>query len=402
MTHLDDTQTRPQIRLRSNKSPRRLRHGAPWAYENELIMDRRSRNIPAGTVVDLLSFDKEHLAVCAFNSESKIACRVLDRAVSVQIDQEWLENRVAQALALRDRLYDAPFYRLVHAEADGFPGLIIDRFDDVLVVQPNAAWIEQRLDMLVTALLKITGATTIIKNASSRARALEGLDDETKILCGTVDGPLPVMMNGATYQADVMGGQKTGLYFDQRDNHAFAARFAKDARVLDVFSHVGGFSLAALAGGAGSALAVDGSQAALDLAHQGAVASGFADQFSTRKGDAFEVMSEMADANERFDLVVCDPPAFAPSKPALDAGLRAYERIARLGARLVAPGGYLVLCSCSHAADLSRFREVCLRGIGRAGRQGQVLHTGFAGPDHPVHPHLAETAYLKAIFLRLT
>jgi len=397
-----ETNPRPQIRLLPNKSPRRLRHGFPWAYANELVMDRRSRKIPAGTVVDLLSADKEHLAVCAFNSASKIACRVLDRVASAQIDQQWLEGRLTHALALRDRLYDTPFYRLVHAEADGFPGLIIDRFDDVLVVQPNAAWIEQRLDMLVTALLKVTDATTIIKNASSRARALEGLDDETKILCGAVDGPIPVRMNGATYQADVLGGQKTGLYFDQRGNHAFAAKFARDARVLDVFSHVGGFSLAALAGGAASALAIDGSQPALDLAILGADASGFGDQFTTRKGDAFDVMSEMADAGERFDLVVCDPPSFAPSKPALEAGLRAYERIARLGARLVAPGGYLVLCSCSHAADLARFREVCLRGVGRAGREGQIIQTGFAGADHPVHPHLAESAYLKAIFLRLT
>ena len=394
-------QTRPQIRLRPNKSPQRLRHGFPWAYENELVLDRRSRKIPAGTVVDLLSSDKEHLAVCAFNPSSKIACRVLDRAASVQINQDWLENRLTQALALREQCYDAPFYRLVHAEADGFPGLIIDRFDDVLVVQPNAAWIEQRLEMLVLGLQKVTGATTIIKNASSRARALEGLDGETRVLCGATEGALPVAMNGAIYQADVMSGQKTGLYFDQRDNHAFAARLARDARVLDMFSHVGGFSLAALAGGAASAMAVDGSQAALDLASQGAVASGFGSRFTTRKGDAFDVMSELVEAHEKFDLVVCDPPAFAPSKPALDAGLRAYERIARLGARLVAPGGYLVLCSCSHAADLSRFREVSLRGIGRAGRQGQVIHTGFAGPDHPVHPHLAESAYLKAIFLRL-
>ncbi len=393
---------RPQIRLRSNMSPKRLRYGFPWAYENELILDRRSRKIPAGTVVELQSYDKEHLAVCAFNPESKIACRVLDRAVSVEIDSNWLENRLAAALALREKLYDLPFYRLVHAEADGLPGLIIDRFDDTLVVQPNAAWIEQRLDMLVAALKTVTGAKTIIKNASSRARALEGLDEETVVLSGEIDAPLPVQMNGATYLADVMGGQKTGLYFDQRDNHAFVARVAKGASVLDVFSHVGGFSLAALAGGATSALAVDGSQVALDLAAQGAAASGYEAQFDTRKGDAFAVMAELAEAGERFDIVVCDPPAFAPSKPTLEAGLRAYERIARLGARLVAPSGYLVLCSCSHAADLSRFREVSLRGIGRAGRQGQVIHTGFAGPDHPVHPNLAETAYLKAIFLRLT
>ncbi len=396
------TTPRPQIRLRPNKSPKRLRHGFPWAYENELVLDRRSKKIAPGTVVDLLASDKEFLAVCAFNPNSKIACRVLDAAQSAEIDAAWLENRLVQALALRERIYDEPFYRLVHAEADGLPGLIIDRFGDVVVIQPNAAWIDQRLDDLVAALKKVTGVTTIVKNGSSRARSIEGLEDETSLICGAIDGPIPVAMNGASYCADVMGGQKTGLYFDQRDNHAFAAKLAHGGNILDVFSHVGGFSLAAIAAGAETALAVDGSQAALDLAQLGAEQSGFGQKLTTRKGDAFEVMADLAQAGERFDLVVCDPPAFAPSKPALEAGLRAYERIARLGARLVAPGGFLVLCSCSHAADLSRFREVSLRGIGRAGRQGQVIHTGLAGPDHPVHPNLAETAYLKAIFLRLT
>jgi 23S rRNA (cytosine1962-C5)-methyltransferase len=208
-------------------------------------------------------------------------------------------------------------------------------------------------------------------------------------------------MNGATYMADVMGGQKTGLFYDQRPNHAFAARLAKGARVLDVFSHVGGFALAALAGGAESALAVDASAAALTLATEGAAASGVADRFATRQGDAFEVLEALGAEGAQFDLVICDPPAFAPAKPALEAGLRAYERIARLAAPLVAPGGYLILCSCSHAADLSSFRNASARGIGRGGRRGQILHTGFAGPDHPLLPQLAESGYLKSLVFRL-
>jgi 23S rRNA (cytosine1962-C5)-methyltransferase len=208
-------------------------------------------------------------------------------------------------------------------------------------------------------------------------------------------------MNGAIYMADVLGGQKTGLFYDQRPNHAFAAGLARGARVLDVFSHVGGFGLAALAAGAVDVLAVDSSAAALDLAGQGAAAMGMADRFASRKGDAFEVLEALGAEEARFGLVVCDPPAFAPSKPALEAGLRAYERVARLAAPLVAPGGFLVLCSCSHAADLSAFRNACARGIGRGGRRGQILWTGFAGPDHPVLPQLAEGGYLKALAFRL-
>jgi 23S rRNA (cytosine1962-C5)-methyltransferase len=214
-------------------------------------------------------------------------------------------------------------------------------------------------------------------------------------------GPVAVPMNGASYRADLMGGQKTGLFFDQRENHAFAARLAKGGTVLDVFSHVGGFALAALAGGAVSALAVDASAPALALAGQGAAVSGFADRFTTRQGDAFDVLEALGAEGAQFDLVICDPPAFAPAKPALEAGLRAYERLARLAAPLVAPGGYLVLCSCSHAADLSAFRNASARGIGRGGRRGQLIFTGFAGPDHPVLPQLAESSYLKALAFRL-
>ncbi|MBL9056408.1 MAG: class I SAM-dependent methyltransferase, partial [Rhodobacteraceae bacterium] len=221
------------------------------------------------------------------------------------------------------------------------------------------------------------------------------------LMQGAVDGPVPVPMNGATYLADVLGGQKTGLFFDQRPNHAFAAALARGGRVLDVFSHVGGFALAALAGGAEAALAVDASAAALALATQGAAASGFADRFTTRQGDAFDVLEALGTEGALFDLVICDPPAFAPAKPALEAGLRAYERIARLAAPLVAPGGYLVLCSCSHAADLAAFRNASARGIGRGGRRGQLIHTGFAGPDHPILPQLAESGYLKALAFRL-
>ncbi|MGR3468855.1 MAG: class I SAM-dependent rRNA methyltransferase, partial [Shimia sp.] len=205
----------------------------------------------------------------------------------------------------------------------------------------------------------------------------------------------------ATYMADLAEGQKTGLFYDQRENHAFAARFAQGARVLDLFSHVGGFGLAALAAGAAEVTCVDGSAPALALAEQGAAAMGAADRLTTQKGEAFRALEEFAEAGRTFDVVICDPPAFAPNKAALDKGLRAYERIARLAAPLVAPGGLLGLCSCSHAATLPKFREASLRGLGRGGRSGAILHTGAPGPDHPVHPSLAESEYLKALFLRL-
>lgn len=394
---------RPRIRLKPKANARGLRHGFPWVYANDIVTDRRTRKIAPGALAILEDDKRTPIALVAVNPTSKIMCRVLDRQLDAQLDSNWFEARLRRALDLRERLFDAPFYRLVHAEADGFPGVIIDRFGDACVIQPNAAWVEATLDLLTDALVKVTGATTVLKNASGRTRGLEGLDDISLTLCGAKpESPLPVPMNGATYMADLMGGQKTGLFYDQRPNHAFAARLVSPgAQVLDVFSHVGGFGLAMLAGGAAQAVAVDGSAAALDLAAAGAKLSGFGDRFQTRQGDAFDVLTQLNAESARFDIVICDPPAFAPSKQALDAGLRAYERVARLAAPLVKPGGYLGLCSCSHAADLTRFRDACARGIGRAGCQAQMIHTGFAGPDHPQLPQLAESGYLKAVFYRL-
>jgi len=392
----------PVIRLKPKANARAIRHGAPWVYDNEVVTDRRTKALAPGTLAVLEDAERASLAVVAVNPGSRIFARVLDRDANARIGRDWLRARLAAALALRARLYDTPFYRLVHAEGDGLPGVVIDRFGDVAVVQPNAAWAEALLPELCDALQEVAGVTTVLKNAGGRARALEGLDDANAVLAGVApEAPVAVQMNGATYLADLAAGQKTGLYYDQRPNHAFAARAAKGARVLDVFSHVGGFSLAALANGAAHALAVDGSAPALDLAQEGAVRTGVANRFEARQGDAFDVLAGLGEENARFDLVICDPPAFAPSKQALAAGLRAYERVARLAAPLVAEGGMLGLCSCSHAADLGRFRSACIRGIGRAGRAGPLVHTGFAGPDHPQHPHLAETAYLKALFFRL-
>ena len=391
----------PVVRLRPKANARAIRHGFPWVFADELVVDRRTRAIPPGAMAVLEDAERQPLGVVTVNPASKIVARMMDPRADAAIDRDWLAARLSRALALRERLFDAPFYRLVHAESDGLPGTIIDRFGDAAVIQPNAAWADRMIDDLAQALVDVTGVSTVVMNGSGRARGLEGLEDRTEVLRGGLSGPVEVPMNGAIYLADLTGGQKTGLFYDQRPNHAFAARLGRGGRILDVFSHVGGFGLAALAAGAEHATLVDGSAAALELATGGARAMGAADRVATRQGDAFQQMEALGAEGARFDLVVCDPPAFAPAKPALDAGLRAYERVARLAAPLVAPGGSLVLCSCSHAADLTAFRNASARGIGRGGRRMQLVHTGFAGPDHPILPQLAESGYLKSLFFRL-
>lgn len=381
---------------------RAIRHGAPWVYANELVTDRRTKGLAPGAMAVLEDSLRQPLGVVTVNVNSKIIARMMDADPAATIDQAWMATHLRRALALRERLYDAPFYRLVHAEADGLPGVIIDRFGDTCVIQPNAAWSDALISPLTAALIEVTGVAHVLKNAAGRTRNLEGLDDANAVLAGKAPGgPVPVQMNGATYMADLTGGQKTGIFYDQRPNHAFAAALSRGARVLDVFSHVGGFGLAAVAQGATRALCIDGSAPALDLAAQGAAAMGVSEKVTTRQGDAFDVLTALRAEGAEFDVIICDPPAFAPAKPALEAGLRAYERIARLAAPLVAEGGVLGLCSCSHAADLTAFRTASVRGIGRAGRRPSLIHTGFAGADHPQLPQLAETGYLKSLFFHL-
>ncbi|MEZ5686794.1 MAG: RlmI/RlmK family 23S rRNA methyltransferase, partial [Paracoccaceae bacterium] len=207
---------RPVVRLRPKAEARAIRHGFPWVYADELVTDRRTQKLEPGTIATLEDAERRPLATVTVNPNSKIIARVLDRDPEAVIDRAWIAARITQALALRERLFDAPFYRLVHAEADGLPGVIIDRFGEAAVIQPNAAWSEAMIDDLAAALAAVTGVSTLVKNGSGRARGLEGLPEETVLLSGALAGPIEVPMNGAIYMADLLGGQKTGLFYDQR------------------------------------------------------------------------------------------------------------------------------------------------------------------------------------------
>lgn len=393
---MNETGTYPVVRLRPKANARRIRHGYPWVWADELVTDRRTKSLAPGRLARLEDAERNVLGVVAINSNSKIIGRVLDQRPDAVIDQAWFMDRLVRAVALRDKVFDMPFWRWVHAEADGLPGVIIDRFGDTAAIQPNAAWADRQIDALADAVVA-QGVPNVVMNGTGRARKLEGLEDKIEVIRGRVSEPIKVAMNGATYIADLLGGQKTGLFYDQRPNHAFAAKLCKGAEVLDLFCHVGGFGLAALAGGAKSVVLADASSASLELALKGAAAMGVSDQVETRQGDAFDTLAALASTGRQFDVVISDPPAFAPNKAALQAGLRAYEKSARMAAKLVRPGGALVLCSCSHAANLEAFRAACVAGIGKAGRSSALVRTGFAGPDHPEMPMLPESGYLKAL-----
>jgi len=387
------------VKLKKTKTNLR-RKGFPWYYLDEIVFDRRTKNIKAGEIVKIQDSNLGKLGVFAFNPNSKIAARLLDVNHEAVIDNTWIRKQLKLALDLRKNLFKESFYRLVHGEVDNLPGVIIDRFGDTAVLQPNSAWADLNKEKITESIMEF-GISNIVLNCMSRSRKLEGLNEGLTVIRGAVTEPIKVKMNEAVYFADVLHGQKTGIFFDQRFNHELAAKLSKGKDVLDVFSHVGGFGLAALVSGARKVFAVDSSAPALSLAVKGAEESGVIEKFETVNSDAFDAMKEFFQSNRYFDMVVCDPPAFSPSKKTLNTGLRAYERVALHSSRLVKPNGYLVLCSCSHAVDLSKFRNACVRGITRAGRQAQIISWGGAGPDHPITSQLEQFGYLKSIFFRL-
>jgi 23S rRNA (cytosine1962-C5)-methyltransferase len=396
----DDPAGRPQVALLPG-GHRRAEGGHPWIYSNEVAMDAAAKTLAPGTIVTLRRGDGRPFGVAMFNPHTLIAARLLDRDAGRDIGKRFFVRRFERALRLRERLYDRPYYRLVHAEADGLPGLVVDRFGAVLVVQTNAAGMDRLMPVILDALRTLLEPQAIVLRNDSPARTQEGLNLETRVAMGAIAGAVAVEENGTVFQADVLGGQKTGWFFDQRDNRAFIAGLAADARVLDLYCYSGGFAVAAACKGASSVLGIDRSEPALALAAEAARRNGAADRVVFRRGDVFAEATALAAEGERFDIVIADPPAFARSKRDVPAALRGYRKLARLAAQLTAPGGFLFLASCSHNVGAAEFAEAVRRGLVDAGRGARILRSAGASPDHPVHPALPESAYLNALTLTL-
>ena len=396
----DDPSTRPQVTLVAGKH-KRAERGHPWIYSNEVVLNAAAKALPAGSLVTVRTAEGRSLGVATFNPQPLITCRIITRDWSVKIDRGFLVKRFERALALRDRLFPEPYYRLIHAEADGLPGLIVDRYGTALVCQLNTAWASAMEDDILKALEEVLAPEAVVFRNDSQARILEGLPAETRFAKGGLAGPLEVRENGSTFLADLSEGQKTGWFFDQRPNRAFVAGLAKGQRVIDCYSFTGGFGIQAAVAGAAEVTLVDRSEPALALARRAAELNGVADRCKILRGEVFETLEKLAEAKERFDVVILDPPAFVKSKKDLGPGSRGYRKMVRLGAALVARQGVLLAASCSHNMPLDLFAEAVRQGLDDAGRVGRILHTGGAGPDHPVHPALPESAYLKAQVLAL-
>jgi 23S rRNA (cytosine1962-C5)-methyltransferase len=380
---------------------RRARAGAPWIFSNEIALDREGKTLAAGALVEPRGDDGHSFGLGYFNPASLIAVRLFEAGPETKIDGGFFAERINGALALRDALYEKPCYRLVHAEGDRLPGLVIDRFGDTCTIQITTAGMEALQDLILDAVDDVVAPANVVLRADAPARTQEGLSSSVRVARGEASGHLALEENGARYFADPVGGQKTGWYFDQRDNRAFMASLARGRTVLDIYCHSGAFAVLAARAGARDVYGIDSSAAALGLAEDSAAANGVSGACRFVKADAMEEMERLAAARETFDVVICDPPPFVRSRKDLEAGARAYRRLARLAARLVSPGGFLLLASCSHNMPADRFEAECAAGILRAGRSAKLIRAAGASPDHPIHPMLPETAYLKALVYAL-
>lgn len=381
---------------------RRLRAGHTWVFSNEVdIVKSPLTAFEPGATVSFLSSTNQFLGHGYVNPHSLICARVVTRHRDQALDSSLLVHRLNVALGLRERCFSEAFYRLFYGDADGLPGLIIDRYGDVLIVQITTAGVEKIKDHVVSTLQKVMKPAAIVLRNDTAARELENLPVYVETVFGSCPTTLAVSENGATYWVNAASGQKTGWFYDQRINRARLRNYVRDRTVLDLFSYVGGFAVQAALGGARSVLAVDSSAHALELVEQNAMVNGVKDVVSTRCGDAFDALRALREEREHFDVIVLDPPAFIPRRKDAKAGLEAYQRLMQLAMQVLSRDGILLTASCSYHLQWDAFHRILTKTARHVDRQLQIIETGHQGPDHPIHPAIPETEYLKAYICRV-
>lgn len=382
------------------RSFRRLKTGYPWVFRSEVLNVKQVVNLPSGQIVDFVREKGDFVARGFFNPKPQLVGRVLTTRFEEQIDSDFIFRKIEIALHFRDSLYSEPFYRLIHAESDGMPGVIIDRYGDVLSCQINTAGMDALWSHIEEALKTLIKPKTIILKNDTASRETEGLEMEVKLSYGSLDGAVQIEENETKFLVDLLEGQKTGWFFDQRDNRAWVAEMSKGKSIIDIFCHTGGFGITAGKKGAESITFVDSSAPALKMVEKNSALNGIADSCETIEGKAFEVMEELERKGKLFDVVSVDPPAFIKSRKDMASGMKGYSKLAKLAAPLVKKGGILFFASCSHHADVKELADNVAEGISKSGRPFQLIKTSGAAPDHPVNPFLPETGYLKAFTYR--
>jgi 23S rRNA (cytosine1962-C5)-methyltransferase len=377
------------------KEHRRLLSGHLWVFSNEL--KEVPRDIAAGETVQLFTSDERLLGTGFFNPQSLIAFRLLTRNEE-QPDREFFKRKILEALKLREKIYPATetnAWRLVHGESDGLPGLIIDRFDRAFVLQSFSAGMDRHLPLIAEVLKELFDPKAIVLRNESPLRELEGLPlFKEMILGGPEDAHQVIEDDGVSYRINILEGQKTGFFLDQRENRRLVRKYSKGADVLDVYTNDGGFALNAMHAGARSTTMVDISQEALQRAEQNARINGL-ENFTIVASDAFEALARLKQENRAFDLVILDPPSFTKSRKTVPTALKAYAKLNRLGLQLVRDEGFLATASCSHHISEEDFLAAVHLGAMQAGKHLRLISRNSQPPDHPVLLSMPETSYLK-------
>lgn len=390
-----------RIKLKIHED-RRLREGHAWIYSNEIdVAATPLKNFTAGEQVLVEDSKGKVMGIAILNPNALICGRLVSRDETHVLNKSLLVHRLQIALSLREALFDSPNYRLVYGDSDFLPGLVIDRFGDICVVQIASAGMELVKAEIVEALQKVLSPRGILFKNDGKMREVEGLASYIEVAAGEVPDEVPLEENGVKFLAPVRAGQKTGWFFDHRDSRAALKRLVKGKRVLDVFSYVGGWGVQAAAWGASEVVCVDGSSMALEMVAKNAALNGVGDKVKTLQGDAFEIMTSLKQSGEKFDVIVLDPPAFITRRKDHKNGLAAYRRANELAMRLLGKDGLLVSCSCSLHLAREELVDVIRASARHIDRAAQIIHIGHQGGDHPIHPSIPETEYLKAVFARV-
>ncbi len=391
----------PSLRLKAN-ADRRLRAGHLWVFSNEVDVAATPLNtFASGDQAILETSSGKPLGIVAVSPNNLICARLLSRDAAHVLDKSLLVHRINVALSLRERLFDKPYYRLVFGDSDLLPGLVVDRFGDILVVQLASATMEKHKVEVVAALVQVCKPSGILFKNDSAARDAEGLSSYVETAFGLVPEWVALEENGVKFEAPVMQGQKTGWFYDHRMNRARIAPYVKGKRVLDLFSYIGGWGVQAAAFGASDVMCVDASAFALDGVERNAGLNGLTDKVACLEGDVFEALKQLKAAEERFDVVIVDPPAFIKRKKVLKNGEAAYRRLNEQAMRLLNKDGILVSASCSMHLPEDDLQNILLTSARHLDRNMQLLERGSQGPDHPVHPAIPETRYIKSLTCRL-
>ena len=387
------------LRLNAH-ADRRLRVGHLWIYSNEIDVEKTPlKAYAAGEVVRVEDARGKQLGLAYLNPNTLLAGRMLSSRADAVIDTDWFLRRLQAALALRTRLYAEPCYRLVHGESDGLPGLVVDRYGDYLSVQITTAGMERLKPFLMDALRQLLDPRGIVLRNDSSSREQENLPAEIEVI-GELPETVEIAEDGVRYAVALASGQKTGFFYDQRDNRSRLQRYVAGKSVLDVFSYVGAWALRAAHYGAAAVTCLDSSQSALNAAQVNAQLNGVA--LETIRDDALAGLKALRGAGRSFDVVIVDPPALIKRKKDVDAGQEHYAALNRAAINLLSADGILIACSCSHHLEIDQLQRILLRESKSAGRRLQILEQGGQGPDHPVHPAIPETRYLKAFVCRVT